>query len=358
MPPPLVVSLLVLVSLPMVPWASRLTFDLVPETGSLDPRALAAFQAAADRWWKRFYNDVAIYLAAGMKPLVCGTLGPAASRAIADSYTGVRALRIADSNSAAANHRPADLPTGVPTYLDNNADNIDRLIQRTYANARALGVPVNSPYPIGAVSDLHSGYVWDLNPADSGTPVTYDVVGVTTHESGDALGFLNGVDEPDAYSVPKNGLLRYASTACVIETLNLFRYCGPGTSAGVMDFSADSRSRFLSVDIGITGIAQFANGKKFSDAGQAGHGKDDSGMEIVNPGAPAGRWLRVGPGDMAALDAIGWNTLEKAPGPDRLALCLIGLLAMVPSLLRRRGEIGGKRAGRSRRFHTGPYRIN
>src|SRR5674476_1445760 len=86
-----------------------------------------------------------------------------------------------------------------------------------------------------------------------------------------------------------------------------------------MDFSADSRSRFLSVDIGITGIAQFANGKKFSDAGQAGHGKDDSGMEIVNPGAPAGRWLRVGPGDMAALDAIGWNTLEKAPGRGRLA---------------------------------------
>ena len=81
-------------------------------------------------------------------------------------------------------------------------------------------------------------------------------------------------------------------------------------------------------------------------------------MEIAIPGAPAGRWLRIGHGDMAALDAIGRNRLETAPGAEQLALCLIGLLAMVPSLLRRRGEIGGKRAGRSRRFHTGPYRIN
>lgn len=272
MPPPLVVSLLVLVSLPMVPWASRLTFDLVPETGSLDPRALAAFRAAADRWWSRFYSDVTIHLAAGMKPLPGGTPGPTASRMIADSYSDVRAPRIADSN------------------LDNNADNIDRPTQRTYADARALGVLINSPYFIGAAIDLH----------------------------------------PD---------------------------CGSGTSAGLINFSADSRSRFLSVDIGITGIAQFATGKKFSDAGQAGHGKDGSGMEIANPGAPAGRWLRIGHGDVAALDAIGWNRLETAPEPERLTLCLIGLLAMVPSLLRRRGEAGGKHDGRSRRFQTGRYRI-
>jgi hypothetical protein len=209
---------------------------------------------------------------------------------IADSYSDVRAPRIADGNSAAANHWPVDLSTGVAPYLDINEDNIDRPIQRTYTNARALGVLMNSPYPIGAVIDLQ-------------------------------------------------------------------RDCGPSTSAGVMDFSADSRSRFLSVDVGFTGIAQFANGKKFSDAGQAGHGKDGSGMEIANPGAPAGRWLRIRPGDMAALDAIGRNPLETAPGPERLALCLIGLLAIVPSLLRRRREIGGERAGRSRRFHTGPYRI-
>ena len=78
----------------------------------------------------------------------------------------------------------------------------------------------------------------------------------------------------------------------------------------------------------------------------------------MDPGAPAGRWLTISAVDTAALDATGWKTLEAAAGPQQVALCLIGLLAIVPSLLRRRRGIFGKRAGRGRRFHTGRYRIN
>src|SRR5450759_2391843 len=58
MPPPLVVSLLVLVSLPMVPWASRLTNDLVPETGYPASRVVVLFQAVADHWSGSSYDDV------------------------------------------------------------------------------------------------------------------------------------------------------------------------------------------------------------------------------------------------------------------------------------------------------------
>jgi hypothetical protein len=211
MPPPLVVSLIVLVSLPMAPWASRITLNVVPETRDLDPRALAAFRAAA--------------------------------------------------------------------------------------GSRVPVIPMNSPYPIGAATNSQSGYVWDL----------------------------------------------YASTAYVVETLNLFPDCGSSTSAGAMDLCADSRSRSFAVDIGVTGGARFANAGKFS----AGYGKDGSWMEIANPGAPAGRWLRIRHGDMGALNAMSRNWLEMSPEQERLALCLIGILGIVPSLLRRRGAIGGKRAGTS-----------
>jgi hypothetical protein len=257
----LLARLLLFVSLPMVSWSSRLTFDLVPETGNPDPGVLAAFQAAA------------------------------------------------------------------------------------------AGPTVNSPLLTDAIIDLNNSYAWDLNRDDSITPGTYDFGGVATQEIGNALGFLSRVDELDRYSVPKNGLLPYASTAYLIKMLDLFRYSDLSTSAGALDFTADSRSKFLSVDRGATYIAQFANGKDFGDARQASHWKDGSGLGIMNPSAQAVQWLRISHNDIAALDAIGWNTQEPAPGPERLALCLIGLLAMVPSMLRRRGEIGERRTGRRRRFH-------
>jgi hypothetical protein len=270
----------------MVPWASRLTNDLVPETGYPAPRVVVLFQAVADRWSGSSYDDVTIRLAAGIMPLASGTARSAKE---------------------------------VPGYSANSADNTKLPIRTTYVNAGAISVPVNCPYVTGVTNDLLSGYVWNFNPADGGA--------------------------------------RYVSTGYVIEMLELCRYCGPSTSAGLLDFTADSRSRFLSVDSGVTDIAQFGGGKKFSDAGQAGYGKDESGMEIGDPGAPAGRWLRLGIGDFAALDAIGWNTLEKSPGADRFALCLIGLLAIVPSLLLRRAEMGRKRSGHCRRSQTGPVRI-
>ena len=276
MPPPLIVSLLVLVSLPMVPWASHLTFDLVPEAGDLAP-------------------------------------GPTVPASVTRPPDGVSITR---------DH------TGVTLYFDNNAYNIDRPFQMTYA--MALGVPGSVSYSTNPETDLHSGYVWDFTPDDGGTLGTDELAGAATREMFHALGFLSGVDQLDTYSVPKNGLPRYASTAYVIEMLDLFRYCGPSTSAGVMDFS---------------------------DAGGAGHGKSDPGMGSVNPGAAAGPWLRVGAGGIVPLDAIGRNMLETAAGPDGLALCLIGLVAIVSSLLLRRCEIGGKHAGHSRRFQTGRYRI-
>jgi hypothetical protein len=353
--------LLLVLTLPMISWSSGLTFILVPESGSLGPRALAAFQEAADRWSGIFTNDVTISLTVGMKPL--GTpLSTTTNRLIADTYADVRTQLLADSNSASAIDQSVDLhlaagptipiltnrtsdgviitndPTGMTPYTDNNADSNNRLVQMTYANARALGIRVNSPFPTDAVVELSSSYAWDFNPDDGITGGTYDFVGVATHEIAHALGFISGVDDLDTGSMPKNGQIPNPSTAYLIKMLDLFRYSDLSSSLGVIDFIDDSRSKFLSVDGGATYIAQFADGKNFGDGYQASHWKYGSGAGIMNPTAQAGQLLSISSSDIAALDAIGWNTAgaeADSPEPQPFVLCLIGLFCFVPFMLRR-----------------------
>ena len=78
----------------------------------------------------------------------------------------------------------------------------------------------------------------------------------------------------------------------------------------------------------------------------------------MNPKEAAGRWLRISRPDIEDLDVIGWNTSGMAPRTEQLTLCFIGLLGMAPSILRRRGLMGGKDTGRRRSIPTGSYFIN
>ena len=110
-----------------------------------------------------------------------------------------------------------------------------------------------------------------------------------------------------------------------------------------LEVGSDSRLRFLSLDESASRIPESAGGGQKQGAG---------GMGMVKPGEPAVRWLRIAQRDMASGDAIGWSTLELGSGLEQLALCLIGLFAMAPSVLRRRGAMGGRGGRRSRRQHT------
>lgn len=196
---------------------------------------------------------------------------------------------------------------------------------------------------IGCASNRPVG----LRPAAA--PAACDFAGVRTFEIGHVPGLPGGVDELIAYPDPKDGLPAYASSAYLIKMLDSYRYSGIGTSAAVMNFTADSRSRLLSMDRGANYIAQFAGGTNPAAARLASKRKDDSGMEIMSPNALAGQWLRIGysHGDTAAMDLIDWHR----PMGEPLALCLIGVIAIIPSFLRRRGEIGEQRTGRRRRSH-------
>ena len=207
---------------------------------------------------------------------------------------------------------PSAAAPAAPGMLSRRAgrmpDNIDRLIRETYTNAGVTGIPLGSALFTDATIDLHGGYEWDLQRADGSTPDLSP---------------------------------RYV----------------PGTSSAGIDIRADSGNWFLSEENRATEIARFFRGNG-SGARPLSHGVRGSRMKNMDPNGPAGRWLRISRTDIADLDVIGWNTVGMAPHTEQLTMCFIGLLGMAPSILRRRGLLGGKDTGRRRSIPTGPYRIN
>ena len=174
-------------------------------------------------------------------------------------------------------------------------------------------------------------------------PATYEFAGVTTMEIGHVPGLPGGVDGLIADPAP-NGLPGYAFNAYLVKMLDLPQYSGIGTSTAVMDFTADRRNELLSMDSGANYSARVAGGKNSAAAHLASKWKNDSGMEIMSPNAPASQWLRISysRSDSTAMDSIDWHR----PMGEPLALCLIGIVAMIRYVLRYRGEIGTQHTDR------------
>jgi hypothetical protein len=126
-----------------------------------------------------------------------------------------------------------------------------------------------------------------------------------------------------------------------------------------MDFNSDSRITFLAAEKRAICIAHSAGVADLGGAHPASQWTDAPGTATANLTTEAGRWLRISQNETASGDVIGWNTLEGGPAREQLALCFIGLLAIAPSVLRRRGMIGPRNGGRGRRPRAGRrYRVN
>jgi hypothetical protein len=169
-------------------------------------------------------------------------------------------------------------------------------------------------------------------------------------EIGHVPGFASAADEPIADPALNNGLLACPFDACPGKMPGSYRYSGIDTSAGVSDFTGIGRTRLLS-DRSTNYRGKSSNASNAAVARLASKQKDDSGMDIMKPDAPAGQWLRVGysqsQNDAAAIDLLDWHR----PLGEPLALCLIGVIAIIPSMLRRRVETGGRGSGRRRRSY-------
>ncbi|MNY49434.1 hypothetical protein D3C86_1848570 [compost metagenome] len=105
----------------------------------------------------------------------------------------------------------------------------------------------------------------------------------------------------------------------------MFRYSPLSSASGVIDWTADEREKYFSMDGGATLGAQFSTGSTFGDGRQASHWKDLMMLGLMDPTAAQGELLLITSNDRMAMDVIGYN-LAPIPEPSPAAMVGAGLL--------------------------------
>lgn len=335
---------------------AQLTFNLV-YSPSIDPLALAGFQAAANRWSSVLKDPVTVTLNIGFTNLGASILGSTSLTQGGFSYNTVKTALTADRTSANDNlavsslqpgstfgmllNRTSNSPNGsgsATPFFDNDGDANNSTIRLTLANARALGLYM----PTGGLNDatiqFNSTFAFDFDPTNGISAGQIDFVGIATHEIGHALGFVSGVDILDSNSPPNNGPFA-DNQFTYVSPLDLFRFSTDSRAlgSGVIDWTADNRTKYFSIDGGNTSLGTFSTGTTFGDGRQASHWKDNQNLGIMDPTAAYGELLSMTQLDLTAFDVIGWD-LAAVPEPATTALAGVGLLgvAVVMRRIRRK----------------------
>ena len=297
-----------------------LQFNLIPADG-MSQQAIDAFQQAADLFSAMFTDDIIVNINIDFKSLSTGILGSSSFTLQRYTYSQVLDALTNDQTGTNDNIAVNNLPTGsgldvyinrtsnnpngsgspVP-YLDNDSDANNSKICITTSNAKALGLLSADDVAVNATIIFNSQYTWDFDRSDGITAGTYDFVGCAMHEIAHALGFTSGVDFlDDSPGLPDN-------TYTYISTLDLYRFSDNSISAGAdIDWTADTRSKFFSIDGGVTAIATFSTGVNFGDGYENSHWKDNLGFGIMDPTIAPGEFMDITNLDMIAWDVIGWD---------------------------------------------------
>lgn len=330
---------------------AQLVFNFTPAAGT-DAQAIAGFQAAGQRWSNLFNDSVTVNINIGFSALGPGILGQAGSAQANYAYSSVRNRLSLDQTTladatAVTNlqagplslyiNRTSNNPNGAGSataYVDNDGDANNSVIRMSNANAKALGLLAGTAAGVDASITFSSAFTWDFDPTNGITAGTFDFIGVATHEIGHAMGFISGVDILDINSPPVNGPFADHQFTFV-STLDLFRYSTASVSNNSLDWTADNRAKYFSIDGGATAGPLFANGTNFGDGRQASHWKDSLGIGIMDPTSSQGELLAISAADTEALDVIGWNRATTVPDHGS-SMVLVGLGCALLAGLRRR----------------------
>jgi hypothetical protein len=317
--------------------ATALTFNFAPAQG-MSQQAIDGFAAAGNLWSSLFTDNVTVNININFSALSPGVLGQTGSTQQIFSYSQVYNALNNDKSSADDNiavnslsknstfnmllNRTSNSPKGYGSatpYLDKDGDANNSKIRMNTANAKALGLRGNSGNDASiSFSNLFS---WDFNRSNGITAGTFDFVGIAAHEIGHALGFISGVDILDYNS---SSAYYRDDQFTYVSPLDLFRYSTDSKNLGAIDWTADARDKYFSLDRGLTKIAAFSTGEIHGDGRQASHWKDNLGLGIMDPTSAPGEFLQITENDKRAFDAIGWNRAIGTSISSSLSTAVVG----------------------------------
>lgn len=308
------------------------------------------FQQAADFWSSKFNDNIVINLEIGMASLGGSTLGGADLQLVSGAYSSFRAAVLADSTSQDDSLFASNLPTGssfsvyinrtsnspngpssATPYLDNDGDANNTTVLLARANAKALGLIAANNSAVDARIRFNSDFTFDYDRTDGIASNAFDFVGIAIHEIGHAMGFFSGVDRLDTNAGLRDD--QYDD----VTPLDFTRFSADSRTAGAnIDWTADGRSKYFSVDGGTTVAVDnaWSLGRNFGDGRQASHWKDGLGRGIMDPTFAQGEFGVVTNLDLRAFDVIGFNS-SAVPEPTSIAI-FAGGLGMLAIARRRR----------------------
>jgi hypothetical protein len=327
--------------------APTFNFSFIPGTSMA---AQQGFIDAAARWSHLLQDDVTVNLTVGFNPLDPGILGQAQSAQQLYSYNTFRNALSDDIRSSYDTRAVGSLATGstfnmllnrtlnspngagnATPFVDNDGDANNAFVRIATAEAKALGLnPATQSLthcigPCDGFIQFSSNYKFDFNPNDGISADAFDFVGVAAHEIGHSLGFISGVDVLDFNSTSPD--FYDDSEFTFVSGLDMFRYSTQSAAAGVIDWTADERAKYLSLDGGATLMPPFSTGVVHGDGRQASHWKDDLFIGLMDPTAGMGELLQITPNDLVALDVIGWD-VPAIPEPGTATMLASGLLLL------------------------------